>query len=582
MLKNLKLKYKITGLIGLVIIAFVLMIVLYIIPKIGNVVETRTIDRLEDFVAIPYSTVERYYDQFSKGEISEEEAMMAALNEIEAMRYDGGTGYFWINDFGEPYPTMIMHPTSPALNGLVLDDPKYDVAKGDVSNLFAAAVSVSKETGSGLVEYMWPKPTEDGLTEDQPKQSFVQRFEPWEWVLGTGIYVDDLEVIKNDIFVSVLGITMAIVVGAFVLAVISIIAINKNLKTIIFHMEDYKQLDLREAINLHQKDEFGQISGAFDVVTDSIRGLLNKIKDSTELINNSFKVIEKDLGVLTELTTEAESSTRDIQEVMNSATTSAENVTNIVGEARDAIESIAERASNGTVMASEITGRADEMKKDAFESEKAAQEVFESAKERMKTAIENAKEVEKIEELSNSILAITSQTNLLALNASIEAARAGEAGKGFAVVANEIKNLAEDSSNNVARIKEVTSSVQDVVNTLVEDSKEILEFMDTKVFKDYKKLQGIASKYNEDASNFNEIMMDLSATTEELFSSMDTIYDHVKEVADNATNGSKGVGAILDTTKTIAKDTTEFLSIAEENIATATELEAIVNEFKID
>ncbi|MDA3846732.1 MAG: methyl-accepting chemotaxis protein, partial [Vallitaleaceae bacterium] len=359
------------------------------------------------------------------------------------------------------------------------------------------------------------------------------------------------------------------------------ISLNKDLKKIIKGIDKYKDLDFRKAINLNQKDELGQISGAFDMVLHSIKSLLFKIKNSTGLINDSFKIIENDLAVLSSLTTDAEDSTVNILSVMKETTDTADSVAVVVSEARDAIESIAERASSGTIMANEINVRADLMKAEAFESEQVAIEVYEKAKERMQNAIVEAKEVEKIGELLNSILPITSHTNLLALNASIEAARAGEAGKGFAVVAGEIKKLAESSSANVARIQSVTTNIQSVVNVLVNDSKEILAFIDTKVLKDYGKLQDISTKYNDDSVSFNEIMLDLSATTEELFSSMDTIYESVANVAKEAREGTKGVDSILVITKAIAKDSTEFLAIAEENIATSAELEEMMDTFNI-
>jgi methyl-accepting chemotaxis protein len=127
----------------------------------------------------------------------------------------------------------------------------------------------------------------------------------------------------------------------------------------------------------------------------------------------------------------------------------------------------------------------------------------------------------------------------------------------------------------------VTTNIQSVVNVLVNDSKEILAFIDTKVLKDYGKLQDISTKYNDDSVSFNEIMLDLSATTEELFSSMDTIYESVANVAKEAREGTKGVDSILVITKAIAKDSTEFLAIAEENIATSAELEEMMDTFNI-
>lgn len=167
------------------------------------------------------------------------------------------------------------------------------------------------------------------------------------------------------------------------------------------------------------------------------------------------------------------------------------------------------------------------------------------------------------------------------MNASIEAARAGEAGKGFAVVAGEIKNLADSSSSMVEEIQTVTGNVGAVVDRLVVDAKEILAFIDTKVLSDYGKLRDVGKQYNTDAQSFSEIMLDLSATTEELFSSMDTIHTTVESVAKATATGAEGLEKIMEATHQISKDTDNFLKIANENIKSAEELTEMMEQFKL-
>ncbi|MDD2236853.1 MAG: cache domain-containing protein [Kiritimatiellae bacterium] len=121
------------------------------------------------------------------------QAVAQAVETIRNMRYDNGEGYFWINDMGNPYPTMVMHPTVPALENKVLDDQKFNCALGRDANLFSSFVEVCAKDGSGFVDYRWPKPTKDGLTENMPKDSYVRLFKPLDWVIGTGVYVDNID-----------------------------------------------------------------------------------------------------------------------------------------------------------------------------------------------------------------------------------------------------------------------------------------------------------------------------------------------------------------------------------------------------
>lgn len=126
-------------------------------------------------------------------ELSLADAQAQAVEAIRTIRYAGGTGYIWINDMGRPYPKMIMHPTMPEYEGTILDDPRFECALGKKKNLFQAFVEVCAKEGEGFVDYLWPKPTAEGLTEDRAKLSYVRLFRPWNWVLGTGIYVDDAQ-----------------------------------------------------------------------------------------------------------------------------------------------------------------------------------------------------------------------------------------------------------------------------------------------------------------------------------------------------------------------------------------------------
>lgn len=149
--------------------------------------------RLQNTVDLAMSIVKKRSEQVKRGEISLSEAQKLAKGEIEAMRYDEGTGYLWINDAVLPYPTMVMHPTVPALNGAVLNDAKFNCAMGKNQNLFQAMAEVCKANGNGFVDYLWPKPTSKGLIPNVQKLSYVALFEEWGWILGTGIYLDDVE-----------------------------------------------------------------------------------------------------------------------------------------------------------------------------------------------------------------------------------------------------------------------------------------------------------------------------------------------------------------------------------------------------
>ncbi len=147
--------------------------------------------RLVNIIDLAEAVIRKNMELVNSGELGKEKAMFKSAEEINAMRYNHGAGYIWINDMGVPFPKMIMHPTDPSLNGKVMNDKKYNCAFGVGKNLFQAFVDVCNLNGEGFVDYLWPKPTPDGLTTEQPKLSYVRLIPEWDWVVGTGVYVDD-------------------------------------------------------------------------------------------------------------------------------------------------------------------------------------------------------------------------------------------------------------------------------------------------------------------------------------------------------------------------------------------------------
>ena len=154
--------------------------------------ETRKNDS-KHIVTIALAVIDEIYKKHQQGLFTEQQAMEQAKSCLRNMRYNDGVGYVWINDMGRPIPRMIMHASMPELDGKVLDDPRYNCALGTKKNLFLAFKETCLENGQGYVDYLWPKPTKNGLTEDQPKISYVSLFRPWNWVVGTGVYFEDIE-----------------------------------------------------------------------------------------------------------------------------------------------------------------------------------------------------------------------------------------------------------------------------------------------------------------------------------------------------------------------------------------------------
>jgi methyl-accepting chemotaxis protein len=207
--RNWRIQYKIMSISIISVLVMMMGLFAYLLPLIELRINMEKQDATRHIVELAMGVLELHDAEVKAGKATLEQAQKDAAEQIKKLRYEKKE-YVWINDLGKPVPKMIMHPAVPALDGKVLDDVKFNKAtksidglKGETrilnnKNLFVAFNEVVDRAGKGFVNYEWPKPKEGGgtTTELYTKLSYVQKFEPWGWVLGSGIYIDD---VKKDV-----------------------------------------------------------------------------------------------------------------------------------------------------------------------------------------------------------------------------------------------------------------------------------------------------------------------------------------------------------------------------------------------
>lgn len=337
-----------------------------------------------------------------------------------------------------------------------------------------------------------------------------------------------------------------------------------------------------DAAYLNRKDDFGQLSATLNKMRESVRGLLVKVKGEADNIDTVVQNIESNVTTLNEEIEDVSATTEELAASTEETAASAEQISTMSQEIEGAAKGIAVRAQDGATEAEEIHKRARETKDNTVKNRAMVTKMLSEIRESLEKALEDAKVVDQIGVLAESILNITGQTNLLALNASIEAARAGEAGKGFAVVADEIRMLAEQSKEAVANIQAVTDNVNQAVGNLATDSNRLLDFVDTDIVDSFNKFEEMADAYNDDASRVNDLVADFSATSEELVASIDGIMEAIGGISSASNDGAAGTTNIAQRTVSIANGSSEVLDRAKDAATSAEELKKNVDLFKIE
>jgi len=339
---------------------------------------------------------------------------------------------------------------------------------------------------------------------------------------------------QTDIFIIIITLFSVASFFACYLVLINFRATKKINGQLADYLQSAAQNGIHEEIPEVLKsrdDEIGKAANALEYIlkTYSEKNRQENENEIRDKILNSLDILGSEIKNAIEITD-------NFAKIMGNTTETSENIAASTLDIAGSVQFITEKTSQGVITAEEIEKRAEELKNRVIESKQKAQMIFDGTKAELEKAIENAKVVEQISILSESIVHITSQTNLLALNASIEAARAGEAGRGFTVVAEEIRKLAEQSKGVVTKIQDFTVQVNDSVNHLADSSNKLLEFMSTDVNNDYISMLEIADKYNQDASFVRSMVSDFDSTSNDLLKSVDNVLHDIDNISQSASD----------------------------------------------
>jgi len=527
-LNHLKIKYKLFLITAVTLVGMLILAALSI-----QTLESALLDdqkkRIQYLVETSHSILEHFHGLQLANKMSIEDAQNAAKATINDLRYEDAQQYYWINDMQH---RVIMHPTKPSLNGQDMSNNQDSKGKYHWREM----VNTVKSDGEGFVDYYFQNPAKDNKA--RRKISYVKGFQPWGWVVGTGIYLDYLEdtVFKN-ITDSALIIVLIIAFSVLVAWLVStnIVTSIQNLHQAILKTSENK--DLTQTIQMDNADEVGEIAKAFNTMTSSFREIVHNILEHADQVKAQTQSLD---NIAHRTNQGVKQQYQDTEQVVSSTTQMAANIADVANNATNAANSAQNASTNTKNSLNHV--------KEAIGIINLLEGDITHAATTINTLEAHATEIGQIVDV---IRGIAEQTNLLALNAAIEAARAGEQGRGFAVVADEVRALANKTQESTTHIQTSIEALQDsthtAVNVMTKGSERIVETVEKST------LAGeTLGSTEQEINRISGQLMQVAANTEQQSAVAEDIQHRISSVSEVASSTSGDASETQTITKTVS------------------------------
>lgn len=354
---------------------------------------------------------------------------------------------------------------------------------------------------------------------------------------------------------------------------------GKQLQYIVNRIER-NEGDLTERIPVKSQDEIGQMVGGINNFIGQLQRIMKNLKHHADTLTKSTATVgiqvadsNQNAGSVSTVMEQVSASMEEISATLGQMVGDSNNVMN-------EIQSMDKRVKDGVDLVAQFKVHAGNMYQNSINSKENTSFMLNEIRSSLNSALEESRTVEKINQLTQEILDISSQTNLLSLNASIEAARAGDAGRGFSVVADEIRVLADGSAKTAGNIQSISLLVTNAVNKLAKNAEDMIHFIDDKVIKDYDDLVSVAQQYERDTDDVNELFREFAGNTSDINSTIQSITQGINNISIAADESARGVATAAENVVNLVDSISMIQEETENHRQISSQLEEEVNRFK--
>lgn len=378
----------------------------------------------------------------------------------------------------------------------------------------------------------------------------------------------------------VVMIIMGVAITLMIFAIIRPLkSASSQLNNMIEDIEDNNG-NLTARINVMSDDEIGILVDGINIFIEKLQLIMKDINVQSEVLRTSSDNMNLQVADVNNNANEVSAAMQQMADSMQEVSATVEQINAGADNIFEAIVNVNEQIEQGNKITGDIQNKSVKYMQDTNRGREAANAMVQNIREGLTGSIENSRQVERIQQLTDDILNISSQTNMLALNASIEAARAGEAGRGFAVVAEQIRNLADESRNIANNIQEISLIVTESVSALTGDSQRLIDYVDESILADYEKFSGITNDYRNDASRVNDILKNFAENARTLKNTMAEMNSGISDISTTIDESTKGINEAADGVSGIVNSIDDIEKEAENNIIIGQKLQGYVQVFK--